>query len=210
MVVPIFFILFLLSGCGLMLTHKQSEINVDEQYQPGLLKEDLEYLFQTFDDIHPNLYLYTPKTSMDSLVFVIKNKLNHPITAFEFWKTVSPIVTRLGDGHTSLRFPYSFSQKYLDKGGKIIPMDIWIDGDRLFVRKNYSSDSTLAMNSEIVSINNITVKSILQDLRRYRSGERIEFINKYIERMFKLLLWAQYDFRDDFNIEYTSSINYPS
>jgi C-terminal processing protease CtpA/Prc len=47
----------------------------------------------------------------------------------------------------------------------------------------------------------------LQDLRRYRGGETAGLVNRYVQRMFKPLLWAHYGFEDRFKVEYTSSLD---
>lgn len=203
----LFFILFFLPGCALQLTHKKPEIEVDKTYQPEKLTQDLNFLFQTYKDVHLNLYMFSNKNVVDSITTCVENELNHSMTAFEFWKLVQPVIAKLGDGHTFLSFPYSFRQKYLDNGGRIVPMDVRIDGNRLFIGQNYSLDSTLSINSQIVSINNVRAKRILQDLRLYISAQNIGTKNLAIKNMFKPYLWACYGFGEHFKIEYISSIN---
>ena len=200
-------ILFFLSGCASLISRRPPEIEVSKKYSLKLLKEDCDFLFQTYEQVHPNLYVYTSENVIDSIIYRFQNELNNPISSFEFWKLLSPIVSKLGDGHTYLSFPYQFRKMYLDDGGKIIPFDVRINGNQLFVKDNYSSDSTFAKNSKIVSINTIPAKEILKDLRKYSPGERLEFKNFYIQMMFKPLIWAHYGFEDHFKVEYISSIN---
>lgn len=137
----------------------------------------------------------------------VNEELGQSMTSLEFWNLVTPVVAKLGDGHTSLDFPYSFRQQYLDNGGRIFPLEIRIDGNQLFVTENYSSDSTLAIHSEILSINGLSQETILQDLRRYRGGETAGLVNRYVQRMFKPLLWAHYGFEDRFEVQYVSSLD---
>ncbi len=203
--IPLFlFIVILLSSCTLT-NSKKPAIETTEKYSPTRLKEDFDFLFETFKQVHPNLFEFTPENVVDSVFALTKNKLNHPMTAFEFYKLAAPFVSQYFDGHTFLSFPYQYRQKYLDDGGRIIPFDVRIDGQRLFVRENYSSDSTLAPNSEIISINEIPAKKILNELRKYKSGRFESFVNQYVQRMFKPLLWAHYGFGEHFNVAYLSA-----
>lgn len=205
-ILPLVILLFLW-GCASLVSQKRPQIEVGNRYSPEQLKEDLDFWFKTCEDVHPDLYLYTPEDVIDSMIVSVMNKLNHPMTALEFWKLLAPVVAKLGDGHTFLNFPYSFRRKYLDAGGTIFPLDVRIDGEQLLVRENYSSDSTLAVNSEILSINGLPQEMILQDLRRYRGGETVGLVNRYVQRMFKPLLWAHYVFEDRFEVEYISSLD---
>lgn len=141
------------------------------------------------------------------MIVSVRNELNHPMTSLEFWKLLAPVVAKVGDGHTFLNFPYSFRQKYLNEEGKIFPLEVRIDGNRLFVQENYSSDSSLTTNSEILSINGLPKETILRDLRRFRGGENAGLVNRYVQRMFKPLLWAHYGFQDTFKVEYISSLD---
>lgn len=200
-------VLFFLSGCASLISSRQPINEINKKYSPKQLKEDLDFLIQTYEQVHPNLYLFTSKKIIDSTIAFIRNKLNSPITSFEFYKLVMPNISKLVDGHTLINLPYQFRKKYLDEGGGIVPFEVRIDDQRLFVRNNYSSDSTLASNSEIISINSVHAKEILNELRKYKSGEFKEFVNNYVQIMFKPLIWAHYGFGEHFNVEYISSMD---
>lgn len=200
---PLIFIFF--SGCAS--TIKQTEIEINKKYSPSQLKEDFDFLFQTFKQVHPDLFLYTPENVVDSILASRRKKLNRPMTSFEFYKFIMPVIAENFDGHTFLNFPYKYRKKYLDDGGKIIPFDVRIDDQRLFVSKNYSPDSTLAPNSEIISINDIRATEILDELRKYKSGRFEARVNWYVQRMFKRLIWEHYGLGEHVNIEYISSID---
>lgn len=196
------------SGCAGFLSNKSKpEIDVEKRYSKSELTEDLEFLFNTLEEIHPNLYLYTDKIVIDSLRTYISQYINSPLTSLGFWKLVAPAVAELGDGHTTVSLPYAHRKKYLDQEGKIIPFDVQINNNNLYIKSNFSSDSTLANNSKIISINSIPAKSIIENLRQYKSGEMASFVDKQIEWQFKPLLWAHYGFEGPFIIEYISSLN---
>ncbi len=122
------------------------------------------------------------------------------MTKLEFWKLIQPLVTELHDGHTGLGFPYEFRQNYLDNQGKIFPFNVKIHDDHLYVLENLSSDSAIGVNDEILSINGIPAQSILNEMRKYESGERKSFVNLKVERRFKPHLWSIYDFGEKFNL----------
>ncbi len=206
------FIVFFLIIVGIIIytsifPNKPPKIILDKKYQPIELKEDVKFLFKNLEEIHLNLYMFTDKQVMDSMVTNVVNKLSVPMTAFQFWELVQPIVAKIGDGHTFLRLPYSYRKRYLNNGGKILPMDIYINNNHIFVRKNNSSDSTLSVNSEILSINNIESNKILKNLREYIGGALVALKNNNIMRFFTYYLWRRYGFGENFAIKYISSKN---
>lgn len=201
--VPIFLISFFLAGCS---STKQLPISTTMKYSPQELKEDFNFLIQTDEQVHPNLFVHTSKVVFDSMITVIQAKLNKPMTSFDFYMLIEPAISKLRDGHTFLMFPYVFRQKYLDNGGRIIPFDIYLKDGKMFVSKNYSSDSTLSANSEIISINSVKAPNILERLRNYTAGEFSSIQNYKIENSFKPLLWACYGFNGPFNVKYISSL----
>ncbi len=200
-----------LSGCASLLPsvdlNPDDGVDTERLYSPIELEDDLDYLLETLEDVHPNLYAFTLKDTIDALKNKIVSTISDSMTSFEFWKLVRPIVSKIGDGHTVLHFPDKFRTAYLKNGGLAIPFDVNISEGRIFVNSNYTSDTTLSINSEILSINNISTQKILKDMSRYESGERTEHKYIRIKKRFGKLLWALYDFDNNFNLEYISALN---
>lgn len=171
------------------------------------LQADLVYLFQTMERVHPNLYAYTPRSVIDSLRKEVIQQLTKPMTAMEFYMLVAPIVTSLNDGHTELDFPFVQWGQYLSQGGKQVPLGVFIRADSLYVKHNYIGDTTLAINSTLLSINGIPAKTILQRIMRYQSGERLTYRYHKAGRLFPPFLWGIFNFTDQFTLEYISALN---
>ncbi len=178
--------------------------NPEMKFSPLQVRSDLDSLVAVLERIHPDIYHISPKELIDSLIIEAGNSTNEPISGIEFWKLAQKIVARVGDGHTSLSLPYEYRQSYLDHGGGIFPFNVRIEDDQLFVRENFSSDSTIGIDSEILMINNLEISNILSDMRELTSGERIEFINTLVAWQFKPLLWALYGWGDSFQIDLES------
>ncbi len=201
-------IIAIVSGCASQTTITTSKVEANTKYSSEELKEDLSFLFNTFERVHPNLYCIVSKNTIDSILKEIAvNELNRSLTAIEFWRIVAPVVALLGDGHTTFQLPWLLRKKYLDDGGLIIPFEIFIDGDNLKVKTNYTNDTTLSFNSKIISINKIPANEIINTMVKYQSGEKVAFRKTVVSKTFKPLLWAIYDFRGDFNVEYISNMD---
>jgi len=202
-------ILFLLVFLFVITLKQNIALPIEEEsnetkYPPEQLIEDLDYLFTTLESIHPDLYFYTPKDTIDLYRNAVIAKLDKPKTLLEFWKLITPVVVKLKDGHTGLYFPYIVRNNYLDNEAALFPFDITADSNRLFIKKNYTSDSLIGINSEILSINNIPVRRILQKMRIYHNGERLSFIDLKVSAYFKYYLRALYNIEEPYQIDFIS------
>lgn len=196
--------IFLLSGCS---SNSQAAVSTTRKYSPQELKQDLKFMVSTDEQVHPDLYVHTTKAVFDSAIARAQMELDTPMTSLRFYEIIASVESSLRDGHTFISFPYQFRARYLKNGGRIIPFDVRIEGNRIFTKDNYSSDSTLAPNSEILSINGITAGKILKTLRPYSFGEFESLRNYEIGLSFKPYVWAICGFDGPFVVKYISSVN---
>ncbi len=164
------------------------------------LIEDLDYLFDNLEAIHPDLYYFTPQRKIDSLKAEVVKGLDKPMTRLDFARKAIPLVAALGDGHTALAFPSEERNEYLDKGGGIFPFDIVIRENRLLITSNWSDDESIEVFSEILSINGISSERILETMRQYVSAELDHYRDVRPERSFRHYLWAIFGFEDNYEL----------
>jgi len=75
---------------------------------PDKLKEDLDFLFKTIEEVHPNMHAYTSKEEFDPLQKQLYKSVNHPMNRIEFYKLTAPVVASLKNGHTFIGPPLSW------------------------------------------------------------------------------------------------------
>lgn len=177
------------------------EAPFQKTFTPAELKQDLDFLFTTLENIHPDLYHYTSRETVNEARLRLEHELHEPVTRLEFSRKVIPIVTRLQDGHTSLTFPQDERNNFLKQDGKVFPFDVLIRDNRLFITTNYSSDSTLSKLTEIITLNGIPAPDLLDRLRPYVSAELDHYRDIRIQRSFRSLLWYVMGFDGDYKLE---------
>ena len=96
---------------------------------PEKLKEDLDFLFKTIEEVHPDMYAYTSKEEFTPIRKNLYKYINQPMKQVEFFKLVSPVIAQLKNGHMNLGFPDEF-EEYIASGGKVFPLKFYWDGDR--------------------------------------------------------------------------------
>jgi hypothetical protein len=177
------------------------EAQFKKTFTPAELKQDLDFLFTTLENIHPNLYHYTSREIIMAARLNVEQALNEPMTRLEFSRKLIPVVSLLKDGHTSLSFPQEERNNFLKQEGKVFPFDVLIRDNRLFITNNYSTDSTISKFAEISSINGIGTPALLDQLRPYVSAELDHFRDIRIQRIFRGLLWNALGFDGDYELE---------
>lgn len=172
------------------------------KHSPEELKYDLDFMVKTMEDVHPDLYRYTPKEEIYKMKSDIERSLDKPMTRIEFYRMVGPLVARIGDGHTQIRPPMEEFNDYLSEGGLVFPFDTRVIGNRLFVEADYNRRE-IPQGSEILEINGHPSSDLISELIKYVSGERIPFRIAQVNKNLRELLWLIYGW-EEFDIRYLS------
>jgi len=137
---------------------------------PDKLKEDLDFLFKTIAEVHPNMYAYTSKEEFELLRQQLYAQMSHPMNRLEFYKITAPVVAALKNSHTALR---PFLQEYirhLEDGGKVFPLGVTWNGSKVIVSNNYSS-TPLLMEGEVLTINGQSASEMFMTFSRLWAAE---------------------------------------
>ncbi len=137
---------------------------------PKKLKEDLDFLFKTIEEVHPNMYAYTPKKEFIPIRDELYSQINRTMTRLEFYKLAAPIVASLKNAHTFLAPFFREYKKYLESGGKVFPLELRLDDSKVILAKNYSPTS-LPLGGEIITINERAALEIFEGFSHWFAAE---------------------------------------
>jgi hypothetical protein len=174
--------------------------NIDKKISIKKLHYDLDYFIKTIEDVGVDPYININKQDFYKEYELVKSQINQPLTRREFYLKIAPIIGMLKHTHTHIWISPEFRNFYDKKNGKYIPLDVRVDNGKLYVAKNYSSHK-IKEGEEIISINNIDSKEIVENLRRQVKSPTINFGQKWVEDDFAFLLWWVYDFCGHFIIK---------
>ncbi|MBL4863107.1 MAG: hypothetical protein JKY09_08850 [Crocinitomicaceae bacterium] len=132
-------------------------------YPVSELKDDFNYWRKRLEKKHPLLYLYNSKAFMDAYLDSIYAAIDHPMTEFEFYRHIVPVVSTVKDGHNFI-FPSKESVKFVTDHEHLLPLKLHVLQDELFVRYNLSANDSLPNGSTITHINNIPTDQILSKI----------------------------------------------
>ena len=137
----------------------------DTQYlfEISELTEDFEVLRIVLEEIHPGMNRYTPKERMDFLFDSLYSQIHNEMTEFDFFKFISPIITEIRCGHTNISPSDNFTQ-YNAKKKAYFPMQLKFIEGKAYVLKSFSTHELVPPGSEIYSINDRPVSSIIDKI----------------------------------------------
>lgn len=125
------------------------------------LKEDFSIYRASLEEAHPGLYWYRTKEEMDSVFISTQDRLNEPLTGREFFTLLSSNTAKIGCLHTVLRISKAFEEANINIDARPFPLEIKLDGNKMFVYQNLGTDTTIVRGEEIVSINGREVSSLV-------------------------------------------------
>jgi len=190
------------SGLVLPLTVKrvsEAELNKlleDKSYtkvfSPNELKEDLDFLFKTIEEVHPNMYAYISKEEFKPLRDELYRQINRPMTRLEFYKAVAPVVAQLKNGHTFMQPPSGAFAEYIRKGGRLFPLEFQWDGTAVILKSCASGDD-LPIGGEVLAIDNQKAREFLVRTARYFPAENKPYNLGLLESgsIFPMFLWLE-------------------
>ena len=142
------------------------------------LKEDFKVFRTALEKSHPGIYWHTPKTIMDQAFDRAYSGIKGPMNILEYSRLIFPVVYKIGCGHTFINLPNS-TTSYLLQEGRFFPFDIIFKGNKAYVYSNNSQHSSILPGSEILQINNQSVKKIKEQLFAFISTDNNTATGKY-------------------------------
>jgi len=151
----------------------QAQSNNFRQTIPVIeLQKDYEVLKTVLKNYHPGLYRYEDSLSIEKYFTELQNELNKEMSSTQLYLTLSRFTAKLKCGHTFCSFfnqSGSIKDSIFNRKDKV-PFTFFLFDKRMFIDKNLT-ESNLSEGSEVISINNIPVASIIDSLMPYLKGD---------------------------------------
>ena len=170
-----------------------------QRYSKESLKTDLRFVHDNLEKMHPGLYRYLTRPSLDRFFDSVDHVITGPMTAQEFYRLLTLLHSRIRNGHTMF-LPGDSAMAYFNHSGRLLPLGVYFENGKLTIVENYSADSTLQAGSEILSINGLSVSSIMAQLlaRQVRDGYNrtypIWILNHYFSAYYSFIFGQPAEF----------------
>lgn len=135
--------------------------------------EDINYISSELKIFHPGIYTYQSEKEFVNGFESLKSSLKENQTVFEFYQQLVPVINNIGCGHTTVKLPKRELKK-IEKNQKLLPIEISIINNRVYITKVLDNISTIQPGDEIISINNTPSTRLIEEtLHLYPSDGRI-------------------------------------
>ncbi|MFC1724434.1 S41 family peptidase [candidate division KSB1 bacterium] len=141
-----------------------------DMFSEEQLIEDFNFLVKELKENHPQLYTFQSKEEFEELVGKSKEKISGSMKLIDFTRIVIPVVVSAHCYHTKVLTAGSFFNR-LFKDTKLLPLNVFMIGNKAYITQNCSGDPDLEPGTEIVSINGNSIPEIKKCLFDYVSAD---------------------------------------
>ncbi|RYF71545.1 MAG: hypothetical protein EOO39_13780, partial [Cytophagaceae bacterium] len=140
-------------------------------YSVAQLRSDFRLIRRAMEEAHPGLYRYHSRDSVSRWFDATEARLTKPMTELQFRRTVEPTIDRIGCGHTDLYGSKAFVKYRKKHPFRPFPVDVFVLDNKLYVRENRSTDTTVQRGSELLAVNGRSAGTLLSQFYRYISSD---------------------------------------
>lgn len=128
--------------------------------------EDFDVFKNSITEIHPGLYWYADSAEIARRFDKIEGTLESDMELKDFYALLQEFYAGIRCGHSWMSMPWKW-RSHIDEGPFRIPINFYLEKDRITVMRNLSDDSSIADGQEVLAINGVKSKEILNSLIRY-------------------------------------------
>lgn len=175
----------------------------NKTYSTIEINEDFNFLTEKLIEYHPQLYYYTSKESMNKLWNQTFDSIVSKLTLEEFYTLIAPVIEQVKCSHTGIRLPNQYKQP-VNEYGNYLPLHLtFIDNKAYYLSDLCIVDSKIPTGSEILSINSIDIRNIMEQLFMLIPSEGNNQTTKYAELNHNFnSLYYFLDSSDSFEVEF--------
>jgi len=122
---------------------------------------------RALEESHGGLYRYTRKPEMDRTFDHAYKTIDHPMTGLQFRALVAPVIAQIKDGHLFTLWPTNVPVDQV----LLFPLSVRVLNQRVFVYRDFSTSDHRLEGAELLSINDVPIKRILQKMSTAVTGE---------------------------------------
>jgi Peptidase family S41 len=168
---------------------------------PWALRSDFMLLRDTMQKIHPAMYRYNSKKTIDHIFDSCYASIHDSMTIPEFFPVISAVIATIGDGHANCKLPRNVMDDFMNSA-KVFPAIVMFIHSRAFIFCCKQNDSLTG--TELLSVNGQPVKTVVQKLFGFITTDgRIQSRKNWeMPENFQLLYHIVYGAQDSYPITY--------
>jgi len=162
---------------------------------PDKLKEDLDFLFKTIEEVHPNMYAYTSREEFEPISRELYDKATESLRVHEFYKEIARAITYLQFGHC-LVVPPELHGKFTKS--RILPVKLRWDGECAVVVQDFSEAGVTG--SKLLEVDGRKIEDLVAEYKMYVPCEGNIGNTSYATRAIGYFLWLEHGEKDCYEL----------
>jgi hypothetical protein len=152
---------------------------------PAQMQSDINILQSAWINLHPGLYRYNTPQQVQGHFNTLRLKCNNPIDERSFYLLLSQLARKVKCGHTFLN-PLNLDSATQIRllPAKVIPVFFQVvEGSKIIITHNLSGEKSIERGDEIIAINNISAKRIIDSLLTVSRSDGNNAIGKQLQNI---------------------------
>jgi C-terminal processing protease CtpA/Prc len=172
-----------------------------EVFSAEQIRADFTLLYQTLQAAHFDVYAHRSKKDYDELFQRMQAEFTQPMTrdaaevAFQRFVAFGRVAHARIDG-LQTRFA-----AYRQQGGRALPIQIRFQDGAIWIAENYSGLDSFQRGDRVLTINGMTVTTLLPRLAAHVSADNDYLLSTLIELGLPALLWQELGPLDQFTLQ---------
>lgn len=179
-----------------------SHVTFGQQFSKAQVLSDLNYLRTSLEATHYNLFAYTTEQEFEQNYQAIRQRIQQDsITLSESILLFQQVISKANTGHAEIDFPIATYRNYAMNGGTLFPLELAFEDGKAFIRKNFSTQESLKLGLEVLSIDGQPIQNIVKKIHPQLSAESTYFKNAKLELFsFPRMYWQVFGKKEVFMV----------
>lgn len=180
----------------------------EKTFLPEKIAKDIDLLQGFLYDYHPNIFRYTTKNTFDTAFQNLKLNLR-VMNERQIRIALRKIIAKIGCGHTNIIPSQQFIKYYTKNYYSNLPLEVSLFDNKLLIINNLSSDSSIILGSELLSVNGWQSHDLVQHILEMEGSDGLNQSYKSYEitQNFRYFCSLLFGMHDSFFVEIKDSTN---
>lgn len=162
---------------------------LSKSYSRDELIEDLDYMVDTYEEVHPNLYFSLSKDIAALHLEDLRTQLKDGMSRTKFYTRIAPFAASFNDGHTNIDIPHEEYVKSDEIGNVRFPFTVKCSQGKMKLTGTVLDELESLSGRQILRINSEPVENLMGEMISMLSGESLDFKYGHVSSEFSKLLF---------------------
>ena len=173
-------------------------------YSPEALQQDLRFLREEIDRIHPDPGLFVSRETLRKAYAAVEAQLQQGMDQDQAWRVFATLNPVFADGHLFVVYPdwQALTRAHLAGGGALFPYEVQVGaGGDITIRTELGKDAPSALaGTRIEQINGVPAARIVRELLARTGGDTAALRANVLSRRMWFAYWKMFGAPEEFDL----------